>query len=96
VPACLLLPGADMAPRRLWAAMCHEPTSLAAVGEAAVAIECDTEMRSQRGDGRVLLRIGIGLDAATMIAHASGTPMPCAMQEDRRAVSIARDAERQV
>jgi hypothetical protein len=37
------------------------PTSLAAVGEAAVAIECDTEMRSQRSDGRVLLRIGIGI-----------------------------------
>src|SRR6266567_9619666 len=33
--------------------------SLAAVGEAAVAIECETEMRSQRSDGRVLLRIGI-------------------------------------
>src|SRR6266700_6705357 len=34
--------------------------SLAAVGEAAVAIECETEMRSQRSDGRILLRIRIG------------------------------------
>ena len=34
---------------------------LTAVGEAAVAIECETEMRSQRSDGRVLLRIGIGI-----------------------------------
>jgi hypothetical protein len=34
--------------------------------------------------------------AQAALAHASGTPMPCAMQEDRRAVSIARDAERQV
>ena len=41
--------------------ICHEPTSLAAVGEAAVAIECETEMRSQRSDGRVLLRIRIGI-----------------------------------
>src|SRR5215469_4481351 len=35
--------------------------SLAAVGEAAVAIECETEMRSQRSDGRVVLRIRIGI-----------------------------------
>jgi len=32
-------------------------------GEAAVAIECETEMRSQRSDGRVLLRIRTALDA---------------------------------
>src|SRR5262249_54859709 len=30
---------------------------LAAIREAAVAIECETEMRSQRSDGRVMLRI---------------------------------------
>src|SRR6185312_6218508 len=35
--------------------------SLAAVREAAVAIECETEMRSQRSDGRVVLRIRIGI-----------------------------------
>src|SRR6185437_15489456 len=35
--------------------------SLAAVGEAAVAIECETEMRSQRSDSRALLRIRIGI-----------------------------------
>src|SRR6476660_3741302 len=34
---------------------------LAAVREAAVAIEVETEMRSQRSDGRVLLRITIGI-----------------------------------
>jgi hypothetical protein len=34
--------------------------------------------------------------AQAALAHVPGTPMPCAMQEDRRAVSIARDAERQV
>src|SRR5258707_15607491 len=39
----------------------HEPTSLAAVGEAAVAIECETEMSSQSRDGRVLLRVRIGI-----------------------------------
>src|SRR5436190_11123968 len=49
---------ADAVLRRL---RVHEPTSLAAVGEAAVAIECETEMRSQRSDGRVLLRIRIGI-----------------------------------
>src|SRR5258706_13044596 len=49
---------ADAVLRRL---RVHEPPSLAAVGEAAVAIECETEMRSQRSDGRVLLRIRIGI-----------------------------------
>src|SRR5215813_260026 len=34
---------------------------LAAVREAAVAIEFETEMRSQRSDGRVLLKIRIGI-----------------------------------
>src|SRR6516162_10382873 len=33
--------------------------SLAAVGEAAGAIECETKMRSKRSDGRVVLRIRI-------------------------------------
>src|SRR3954468_23208426 len=49
---------ADAVLRRLTV---HEPTSLAAVGEAAVAIECETEMRSQCSDGGVLLRIRIGI-----------------------------------
>jgi hypothetical protein len=39
--------------------------SLAAVGEAAVAIECETEMRCQRSDGRALLRIRIGIRCGT-------------------------------
>src|SRR4029077_2801166 len=49
---------AEPSPRRPTA---HEPTSSAAVGEAAVAIECETEMRSQRSDGRVLLKVRIGI-----------------------------------
>ena len=60
-------------------ASCHEPTSLAAVGEAAVAIECETEMRSQRSDGRVLPRIGIGIGCGN-----DDDPEPAAILATRR------------
>src|SRR5262245_27700367 len=58
---------------------CHEPTSLAAVGEAAVAIECETEMRSQRSDGRVLPRIRIGIGCGN-----DDNPEPAAILATRR------------
>src|SRR6185312_14756737 len=53
--------------------------SLAAVGEAAVAIECETEMRSQRSDGRVLLRIRIGIGCCN-----DDDPEPAAILATRR------------
>src|SRR5882724_8174243 len=67
---------ADAVLRRL---RVHEPTSLAAVGEAAVAIECETEMRSQRGDGRVLLRIRVGIGCGN-----DDDPEPAAILASRR------------
>src|SRR6266478_1456879 len=90
---------ADAVLRRL---RVHEPTSLAAVGEAAVAIECETEMRSQRSDGRVLLRIRIGIgcgnddDAepaailATRRQHrcSQRIALPVAQREEKRHLSL--------
>src|SRR5260221_4919667 len=90
---------ADAVLRRL---RVHEPPSLAAVGEAAVAIECETEMRSQRSDGRVLLRIRIGIgcgnddDAepaailATRRQHRCSQciALPVAQREDKRHLSL--------
>src|SRR5260370_2428018 len=92
---------ADAVLRRL---RVHEPTSLAAVGEAAVAIECETEMRSQRSDGRVLLRIRIGIgcgnddDAepaailATRRQHRCSQciALPVAQREQQRPLSLYR------
>src|SRR5258708_30206107 len=81
---------ADAVLRRL---RVHEPPSLAAVGEAAVAIECETEMRSQRSDGRVLLRIRIGIgcgnddDAEHVSILATRPPHRCSQ---RIALSVPR------
>src|SRR5260370_5322844 len=91
--------GCDKCPHHL---RVHEPTSLAAVGEAAVAIECETEMRSQRSDGRVLLRIRIGIgcgnddDAepaailATRRQHrcSQRIALPVAQREEKRHLSL--------
>src|SRR5215470_745600 len=74
---------------------------LAAVREAAVAIECEAEMRSQRSDGRVLLgiRIGIGCrndddpePAAILTARwqhrcSQGIALPVAQCEENRHLS---------
>src|SRR5258707_15252633 len=90
---------ADAVLRRL---RVHEPTSLAAVGEAAVAIECETEMRSQRSDGRVLLRIRIGIGCgnddeaepaailATRRQHrcSQRIALPVAQREEKRHLSL--------
>src|SRR5712671_3024532 len=76
--------------------------SLAAVGEAAVAIECETETRSQRSDGRVLLRIRISIgcgnddDAepaailATRRQHrcSQRIALPVAQREEKRHLSL--------
>src|SRR3982751_6817067 len=67
---------ADAVLRRLTV---HEPTSLAAVGEAAAAIECETEMRAQRSDSRVLLRIRIGIGCGN-----DDDPEPAAILATRR------------
>src|SRR5260221_14013500 len=85
---------ADAVLRRL---RVHEPPSLAAVGEAAVAIECETEMRSQRSDGRVLLRIRIGIgcgnddDAEPVAILATRRQHRCSQ---RIALSVAQREEK--
>src|SRR5258706_7125740 len=98
---------ADAVLRRL---RVHEPPSLAAVGEAAVAIECETEMRSQRSDGRVLLRIGIGIgcgndddpEPAAVLAtrrqhrRTQRIALPVAQREEKRHLSLYMGLEADV
>src|SRR5215467_15339041 len=88
----------------------HEPTSLAAVGEALGAIECETEMRSQRSDGRVLLRIRIGIGcgddddpepAAILAARrqhrcSQCIALPVAQREEKRHLSLYMGLEADV
>src|SRR6201987_5174151 len=101
-----LVPGADIAPikRR------YLSGSLAAVGEAAVAIECETEMRSQCSDGRVLLRIRIGIgcsndddpEAAAILATrwqhrcSQCIALPIAQREEKRHLSLYMGLEADV
>src|SRR6266699_3537398 len=98
---------ADAVLRRL---RVHEPTSLAAVGEAAVAIECETEMRSQRSDGRILLGIRIGIGCrndddpepaailATRWQHRCSQciALPVAQREEKRHLSLYMGLEADV
>ena len=88
----------------------HEPTSSAAVGEAAVAIECETEMRSQRSDGRALLRIRIGIGCgndddpepaailSTRWQHRCSQciALPVAQREEKRHLSLYMGLEADV
>src|SRR5258706_1691930 len=81
-----------------------------AVGEAAVAIECETEMRSQRSDGRVLLRIGIGIgcgndddpEPAAVLAtrrqhrRTQRIALPVAQREEKRHLSLYMGLEADV
>src|SRR5258706_8231631 len=83
---------------------------LTAVGEAAVAIECETEMRSQRSDGRVLLRIGIGIgcgndddpEPAAVLAtrrqhrRTQRIALPVAQREEKRHLSLYMGLEADV
>src|SRR5947207_11389476 len=84
--------------------------SLAAVGKAAVAIECETEMRSQRSDGRFLLRIRIGIGCgndddpepaailATRWQHRCSQciALPVAQREEKRHLSLYMGLEADV
>src|SRR6201993_830155 len=88
----------------------HLSGSLAAVGEAAVAIECETEMRSQCSDGRVLLRIRIGIgcgndddpDPAAILATrwqhrcSQCIALPVAQREEKRHLSLYMGLEADV
>src|SRR5258706_2835851 len=81
---------------------------LTAVGEAAVAIECETEMRSQRSDGRGLLPIGIGIgcgndddpEPAAVLAtrrqhrRTQRIALPVAQREEKRHLSLFTWASR--
>src|SRR5512132_3847490 len=83
---------------------------LAAVREAAVAIECETEMRSQRSDSRVLLRIRIGIgcgndddpEPATILATrrqhrcSQCIALPVAQREEKRHLSLYMGLEADV
>ncbi len=83
---------------------------LAAVREAAVAIEFETEMRSQRSDGRVLLRIRIGIGCgndddpepaailATRWQHRCSQciALPVAQREENRHLSLYMGLEADV
>src|SRR6478672_11497011 len=87
-----------------------KPGSLAAVREAAVAIECETEMRSQRSDGRVVLRIRIGIGCgndddpelvailATRWQHRCSQciALPVAQREEKRHLSLYMGLEADV
>src|SRR6516165_10066406 len=84
--------------------------ALAAAGEAAVAIECETEMRSQRSDGRVVLRIRIGVGCgndddpepaailATRWQHRCSQciALPVAQREKKRHLSLYMGLEANV
>src|SRR5215471_7098013 len=86
------------------------PGFLAAVRKAAVAMECETEMRSQRSDGRVLLRIRIGVGCgndndpepaailATRWQHRCSQciALPVAQREEKRHLSLYMGLEADV